>query len=153
MVFPIVMYGCESWTIKRAENLRIDAFELRCWRTLESPLDNKEIKAVNRKGNQPWIFIGRTDAEMPILWLPDVMSKVLHTCLTHFPWFITYHFYSQTLFLFIFQPLMECRIHYVLLCISIFLYARDTPLSSPPILGTPFHRLRLRSAIPSLNPT
>jgi len=53
MVFPIVMYGCESWTIKRAENLRIDAFELRCWRTLESPLDNKEIKAVNLKGNQP----------------------------------------------------------------------------------------------------
>ena len=43
MVFPVVMCGCESWTIKKAEHQRIDAFELRCWRTLESPLDHKEI--------------------------------------------------------------------------------------------------------------
>ena len=52
MVFPVVMYGCESWTIKKAEH-RIDAFELWCWRkTLESPLDCKVIKPVNAKGNQ-----------------------------------------------------------------------------------------------------
>ena len=52
MVFPVVMYGCESWTIKKAEHLRIDAFELWCWRKLESPLDCKEIKPVHSKGNQ-----------------------------------------------------------------------------------------------------
>ena len=72
MVFPVVMYGCESWTIKKAEGQRIDAFELWCcWRLLSS-LDCKEIKAVNPKGNQPWIFTGRTDAEdeTPILWPP-----------------------------------------------------------------------------------
>ena len=50
--FPVVMYGCESWTIKKAEHRRIDVFELWCWRTLESPLDCKEIKPVNPKGNQ-----------------------------------------------------------------------------------------------------
>ena len=48
MVFPVVMYGCESWTVKKAEHRRIDAFELWCWRTLESPLDCK-IKPANRK--------------------------------------------------------------------------------------------------------
>ena len=53
MVFPIVMYGCESWTIKKAEHRRIDAFELWCWRRLESPLDCKGIQTVHRKGNQP----------------------------------------------------------------------------------------------------
>ena len=53
MVFPVVMYGCESWTVKKAECSRIDAFELWCWRkTLESPLDCKEIQPVNPKGNQ-----------------------------------------------------------------------------------------------------
>ena len=52
MVFPVVMYGCESWTIKKAEHQKIDAFELWCWRKLESPLDCKEIKPVNPKGNQ-----------------------------------------------------------------------------------------------------
>ena len=52
-VFPVVMYGCESWTIKKAECQRIDAFELWCWeKTLESHLDYKEIKPVNPKGNQ-----------------------------------------------------------------------------------------------------
>ena len=61
MVFLVVMYGCESWTIKKAEHRKIDAFELWCWRRLfESPLDCKEIKPVSPKGNQPWIFIGRT---------------------------------------------------------------------------------------------
>ena len=53
MVFPVVMYGCESWTIKKAEHQRIDAFELWCWKTLESPSDSKKIKPVNPKGNQP----------------------------------------------------------------------------------------------------
>ena len=54
MVFPVVMYGCESWTIKKAKRQRIDAFELWCWRRLlKSPLDCKEIKSVNPKGNQP----------------------------------------------------------------------------------------------------
>ena len=52
MVFPVVMYGCESWTMKKAEHRRIDAFELWCWRTLESPLDCKEIQPVHPKGNQ-----------------------------------------------------------------------------------------------------
>ena len=52
MVFPVVMYGCESWTIKKTECQRIDGFQLWCWRRLESPLDSKEIKPVNPKGNQ-----------------------------------------------------------------------------------------------------
>ena len=75
-VFPVVMYGCESWTIKKAECQRIDGFELWCWRTLESPLDCKEIQPVHPKGNQSWVFIGRIDieAETPILWPPDAKS-------------------------------------------------------------------------------
>ena len=52
MVFPVVMYGCESWTVKKAEYQGIDAFELWCWRTLESPLNSKEIQPVHPKGNQ-----------------------------------------------------------------------------------------------------
>ena len=52
MVFPVVMYGCESWTVKKAEHQRIDAFELWCWRRLESPLDCKEIQPVHPKGDQ-----------------------------------------------------------------------------------------------------
>ena len=75
--FPIVMYGCESWTIKKAKHLRIDAFELWCWRTLESPLDYKETQPVHPKGNQSWMFIERTDAEAPILWLPDVKNWLI----------------------------------------------------------------------------
>ena len=71
MVFPVVMFGCKSWTKKKAEHQRIDAFELRCWeKTLESPLDCKEIPPVHPRGIQSWIFIRRTDAEaeVPILW-------------------------------------------------------------------------------------
>ena len=66
----------ESWTIKRDECRRIDAFELWCWRTLESPLDCKEIQPVHPKEDQSWEFIGRTDVETetPILWPPDVKS-------------------------------------------------------------------------------
>ena len=77
MVFPVVMYGCESWTIKKAENRRIDAFELWCLKkTLESPLDCKEIQPVHPKGDQPWVFIGGIDveAETPILWPPHAES-------------------------------------------------------------------------------
>ena len=77
MVFPVVMHGCESWIMKKAECQRIDDF----WtvvleKTLESPLGCKEIQSVHPKGNQPWIFIGRTDveAETPILWPPDAKS-------------------------------------------------------------------------------
>ena len=79
MVFPVVMYGCESWTKKKAEHWRIDAFKLWCWRRLESSLNSKEIKPVNPKGNQSWIFIGRTDAEAetPILWLSDAKSWLI----------------------------------------------------------------------------
>ena len=76
MVFPVVMYGCENWTIKKAERQRIDAFELWCWRRLLSPLDCKEIEPVHSKGDQSWVFIGRTDveAETPVLWPPDAKN-------------------------------------------------------------------------------
>ena len=79
MVFPMVMYGCESWTIKKAEHQRTDAFELWRWRRLESPLDCKEIQPVRPKGDQSWVFIGRTDveAETPILWPPAVKSCLI----------------------------------------------------------------------------
>ena len=73
MVFSVVTYGCESWTVKKTEHQRIDAFELWCWRRL---LDCKEIQPVHPKGNQSCIFIGRIDAEaeIPILWPPDVKN-------------------------------------------------------------------------------
>ena len=75
MVFPVVMYGWESWIIKKAECWRIVVFEL-LEKTLESSLDSKEIKSVNLKGNQSWIFSGKTDAEAetPILWRPDAKN-------------------------------------------------------------------------------
>ena len=85
MIFPGVMYRCESWTIKKAEHRRIDAFELWCWRrllrvvlekTLESPLDCKEIQPVHSEGDQPWDFFERNDAkaETPVLWPPHVKN-------------------------------------------------------------------------------
>ena len=76
MVFPGVMYGCESWTVKKAERRRIDAFELWHWRRLESPLDCKESQPVHSEGDQPWDFFGRKDvkAETPVLWPPHVKS-------------------------------------------------------------------------------
>ena len=76
MVFPVVVYGCESWTVKKAEHQRIDGFELWCWRRLESPLDCKEIQPVHSKGDQPWDCFGRNDAkaETPILWPLHVKS-------------------------------------------------------------------------------
>ena len=63
MVFPMVMYGCESWIVKKAECQKIGAFELWCWRRLLSPLDCKEIQPVHPEGDKSWVFIGRTDAE------------------------------------------------------------------------------------------
>ena len=80
MVFPIVVYQSESWTITKAEHWWISGFKVWCWRWwLRVPLDSKGIKPVNPKGNQPWIFIGRTDAEAeaPILWPPDVKSRLI----------------------------------------------------------------------------
>ena len=77
MVFPVVMYRCESWTVKKAEHQRIDAFEpVVLEKTLESPLGCKEIQPVHPKGDQSWVFFGRTDveAETPILWPPDAKS-------------------------------------------------------------------------------
>ena len=78
-VFPIVMYGCESWTIKKAEHRRMDAFELWCWRRL------LRVPWTARRSNQSilkevsWVFIGRTDveAETPILWPPDAKSQLI----------------------------------------------------------------------------
>ena len=71
MVFPVVMYGCESWTVKKAEWRRTDAFE--------SPLDCKEIQPVHSEGDQSWDFFGRTDAkaETPVLWLPHAKSWLI----------------------------------------------------------------------------
>ena len=79
MVFTVVMYGYETWTIKKTGCWRINAFELWCWKRIKSPLDSKEIKPVRPKGNQSWIFIGRTDdeAEAPILWPPDTKAGSL----------------------------------------------------------------------------
>jgi len=78
MVFPVVMYGCKSWTIKKAEHQRIVAFELWCWRRLLR-VPWKEIQSVHPKGNQFWVFIGRTDveAETPILWPPDLKNWLI----------------------------------------------------------------------------
>ena len=80
MVLPVVMYGYESWTIKKAEGQRIDAFKLWCWsRLLRVPWDCKETQWVHPKGDQSWVFIGRTDveAETPVLWPPDAKSWLI----------------------------------------------------------------------------
>ena len=79
MVFPVVMYGCESWTMKKDERQRIDAFELWCWRRLLRvpwTAGRSVDWLVHSKGDQPWVFIGRTDgeAESPILWPPHTKS-------------------------------------------------------------------------------
>ena len=78
MVFPVVVYGCESWTIKKSERQRIDAFELWSWRFLRV-LDSKEIQPVHPKGTHSWMFIGRTDveAETPILWPLDEKNQLI----------------------------------------------------------------------------
>ena len=76
MFFPVVMYGCESWTVKKAEHRRIDAKTVVLEKTLESPLDCKEIQPVHSEGDQPWDFFGRRDAkaETPVLWPPHAKS-------------------------------------------------------------------------------
>ena len=79
MVFPVLMYGCESWTVKKAEHRRIDAFELWCWRRLlRVPWTARdlEIQPVHSKGDQSWVFFGRNDAkaETPVLWPPYAKS-------------------------------------------------------------------------------
>ena len=79
MVFPVVMDGCESWTIKKAEHWRTDAFEPWCWRRLLSPLDCQVIQPVHPKGDQSWVFTGRTniEAESLILCAPDAKSLLI----------------------------------------------------------------------------
>ena len=79
VVFPVVMYGCESWTIKKAEQWRIDVFELWCWRLFRVPWTARSSQAVHPKGDQSWVFIGRTDveAETPIFWPPDAKSRFI----------------------------------------------------------------------------
>ena len=75
MVFPVVMYGCESWTIKKAEHRRIDAFELWCWRRLLSPLDCKEIQPVHLKGDQSCVFIGRLMLKLKLQYFGHLMRR------------------------------------------------------------------------------
>ena len=79
MVFPVVMYGCETWTVKKAECRRIDAFVLWCWRRiLESPLDCKEIQSVHSEGDQLWDYFGRNDAkaERKLQYFGHLMRRV-----------------------------------------------------------------------------
>ena len=78
MVFPVAIYRCENWTLDKAESQRIDILESWCWRRLLSPLDSKQTKPVNPKGNQPLIVTGRTGgkAEALILWPPDMKSQL-----------------------------------------------------------------------------
>ena len=73
IVFPVVMYGCESWTIKKSECRRIDAFELWCW--TESPLDCRKIQPVHSKGNQSWVFIERSDVEAETPYFGRLMQR------------------------------------------------------------------------------
>ena len=87
MVFPGVMYRCESWTIKKAEHQRTEAFELWCWRRLL----RVPWTAVHPKRNQSWIFIGRSDAEAetPIFWPPDTKNLLIrkdHDAGKHWRW-------------------------------------------------------------------
>ena len=77
MVFPVVMYGCESWTVKNVEHRKIDAFELWCWRRLlRVPWTTRRSKPVHSEGDQPWDFFGgnNTEAETPVLWPPHAKS-------------------------------------------------------------------------------
>ena len=76
MFFPVVKCGCECWTIKKAERQRIDAFELWCWRKLLRVPWTARRSNQYRKGNQSWVFTGKTDVEpeIPVLWPPDAKS-------------------------------------------------------------------------------
>ena len=75
LIFPVVMYGCESWTIKKAEWWRIDASELWCWRRLLRVPYSKNIKPVHPKGNQSWIFIGRTELKLKLQYFGHLMRR------------------------------------------------------------------------------
>ena len=79
MVFPVVMYGCESWTVKKAERLELSVWTVVLAKTLEGPLDCKEIQPVHSEGDQPWDFFGRNDAkaETPVLWPPHAKSWLI----------------------------------------------------------------------------
>ena len=79
MVSPVVMYKCESWTIKKAVSMNWCFWIVLLEKALQSLLDCKEIKPFNPNGNQPWIFIGWTDVEVetPILWPPDVKDWLI----------------------------------------------------------------------------
>ena len=78
IVFPVVMRRCENWTIKKAECWRIDAFELWCWRKLlRVPWTSRRSNQSILKENHSWIFTGRTDAEAPIVWPPNVKSRLI----------------------------------------------------------------------------
>ena len=76
MVFPVLMYLCESWTVKKAEHQRIDAFDLWCWRRLLSPLDCKEIQPVHPKGDQSWVFFGRLMLRLKLQYFGYLMRRV-----------------------------------------------------------------------------
>ena len=80
MVFPMVMYECESWTVKKAEHQRIDVFELWCWRRLlRVPWTARRSNQSILKSVQPWVFFGRNDtkAETPLLWPPHAKSCLI----------------------------------------------------------------------------
>ena len=84
VVFPVIMYRYKSWTKKKTKPRRISAFWTVVFgKILKNPLDSKEIKSVNPKGNLPWIFTGRTDAEAeaPIVWPPDSKSRLMEKTL------------------------------------------------------------------------
>ena len=76
MVFPVVMYGCEIWTVKKAEHRRIDAYELWCWRRLlRVPWTARRSNQVHPKWNQSWIFIARTDAKLKLQYFGYLMQR------------------------------------------------------------------------------
>ena len=77
MIFLVIMYGCESWTKKKAEHRKVDAFELWCWRRLlRVPWTARRSNQSILKEISSWVFIGRTDAEAPILWPPDAKNRL-----------------------------------------------------------------------------
>ena len=89
VVFPVVVYGCESWTVKKAERRRIDAFEVWCWRRLlRVPWTARRSNQSHSEGDQPWDYFGRNDAkaETPVLWPPDVNTKAVY----YHPAYLTY---------------------------------------------------------------
>ena len=77
MVFPVVMYGCETWTVKKAERRRIDAFDLWCWRRfLRVPWTARRSNTVHSKGDQSWVFFGGTDAKAESEYFGHLMRRV-----------------------------------------------------------------------------